>query len=397
MSGHDVKAAPLNRKFITPGVVVLICVFCVGMAAGLYRFVFGLGALTNLNDQYPFGIWIGVDVAGGVALAAGGFTTAALIHIFYRDQYAEIGRPAHLTAMLGYTFVVIGLLFDLGRWYNVWHPILPPLWQGNSVMFEVAMCVMAYLTVLYIEFLPIVTERFIGRSPDWINTLLVFLDRILDKVLWLFIIMGVVLSCLHQSSLGNMMVIAPYKMHPLWYSPGLSWLFLASAMALGFPMVVFESMLAGRSFGRKPEMHILKPLSRLMPIMIGIYFFSKVIDLTLREAWGYVSEGSLQSGMFLLEGVVGLLIPLLMLLFETVRSSPKWLFLASSLYIFFGVLLNRINVFLIAYQPPYREHQYIPAIGEIAVTLGLIAALMLVYRIMVTIFPILPVVKEERV
>lgn len=391
---RHVSAAQVEKKFFTTGTKVLFALFGIGMAFGLYRFIFGLGALTNLNDQYPLGLWIGVDVATGVALAGGGFTTAALIHIFFRGQYRSIGRPAHLTAMLGYTFVAIGLMFDLGRWYNVWHPAIPSMWNGNSALFEVGICVMLYLTVLYIEFLPIVAERFIGRSPKWIDALLRFFDKILDKVMWFFLITGVVLSCLHQSSLGTLMVIAPYKMHPLWYTSLLPLLFLVSAIAVGFPMVIFESMIASRSFDRKPEMKVLIPLSRMIQPLLGFYFIIKIVDLTIREAWGYAFEGSLQSYMFLLEFIVGITLPLILLFVDKVRRTPKILFIASALYIVFGVLLNRVNVFFIAYQPQFKVSQYIPSIGEFAVTIGLIAALMLVYRAFVTIFPILPV--EEK-
>lgn len=387
---RDVIAEPVEKKFLTTGTKILIAIFGIGMAFGLYRFIFGLGALTHLNDQYPLGLWIGVDVATGVALAGGGFTTAALIHIFYRGHYRSIGRPAHLTAMLGYTFVAIGLMFDLGRWYNVWHPAIPTMWNGNSALFEVGICVMLYLTVLYIEFLPIVTERFVGRAPKWIDSLLRLLDRGLDKVMWFFLIAGVVLSCLHQSSLGTLMVIAPYKMHPLWYTQLLPLLFLLSAIAVGFPMVIFESMIASRSFDRKPELKVLIPMSKMISPILGLYFITRIIDLTIRDAWVHVLEGSLQSYMFLIEFIIGVTIPLVMLFFEKIRKTPKWLFVASTLYIVFGVLLNRVNVFFIAYQPQYRVSQYIPSIGEFAVTIGLIAGLMLVYRAFVTIFPILP-------
>jgi len=394
MSGH-VQAAPVEKKFLTTGVKILFLLFGVGIAVAIYRIFAGLAAVTNLTNQYPWGLWIGVDVSTGVALAAGGFTTAALIHIFWREKYAVLGRPAHLTAMLGYTFVAIGLLFDLGRWYNIWHPLLPSMWQGNSVLFEVGMCVMLYLTVLYIEFLPIVTERFIGRSPKWIDAILRFLDRILSKIIWIFIILGVVLSCLHQSSLGNLMVIAPYKMHPLWYTPLLPLLFLVSAIAVGFPMVIFESMWASRSLGRKPEMDVLSSLARMIPVILGLYFIMKVIDLTVRQAWGFMFEGSLQSTMFIIEFFVGIVIPLVILLFEKARRSAKMLFWASFLYIFFGVLINRVNVFFIAYKPQYAVKQYVPSIWEFLVTIGLISALAILYRAFVTIFPILPAHQEK--
>jgi Ni/Fe-hydrogenase subunit HybB-like protein len=212
---------PVQARFFTTGTKILTAIMGVGLLAYAYRLLFGIGAATNLNDQYPWGIWIAIDVASGVALAAGGFTTAALAEIFHKDKYHAITRPALLTAMLGYTFVVIGLLADLGRYYNVWHPMLPSMWQGNSVLFEVGICVMIYLTVLYVEFVPIFVERFKGRVnlPGRLSGLnrlgesfLGKIDRTLKKVLLLFIIAGVVLSCLHQSSLGNLMVIAPYKM-----------------------------------------------------------------------------------------------------------------------------------------------------------------------------------------
>jgi len=156
------RAVPVDKRFFTNGVKVLFALMVVGLSVALYRIFAGLGAVTNLSNQYPLGLWIGADVASGVALAAGGFTTGALTYIFHREHYHAVIRPALLTALLGYTFVVIGLIFDIGRWYNIWHPSLPMMWQGNSVLFEVAMCVMIYLTVLYIEFLPIVTERFIN-------------------------------------------------------------------------------------------------------------------------------------------------------------------------------------------------------------------------------------------
>ena len=155
------EPSPVKKPFITPTIIVLIILVLNGIVWAFMRFVFGIGSITNLTNQYPWGIWIGIDVAAGVALAAGGFTTSALAHIFHKDEFHDIVRPALLTAMLGYTFVGMGVFFDLGRYYNIWHVFI--FWNGNSVLFEVGICVMAYLSVLYIEFLPIVTERFIGK------------------------------------------------------------------------------------------------------------------------------------------------------------------------------------------------------------------------------------------
>ena len=281
---HHDHAAPLAGRargpFVTRGVGVLMAIAAGGLLVLAARLIWGLGAVTNLNDQYPWGIWIGVDVATGVALAAGGFTTAFVAHVLNLERYHSLVRPALLTAMLGYTFAALGVCIDLGRYYNIWHVLMPPMWQGNSALFEVGMCVTLYLTVLYIEFLPIVCERFCGRVniprvPARVNRaldgLLQRLDRTLGKVIWLFILLGVVLSCAHQSSLGTLMVIAPSKLHPLWHTPVLPLLFLLSAFAVGLSMATFESLTAARSLKLTPEMPVLRRVARMIPFLLLVY------------------------------------------------------------------------------------------------------------------------------
>lgn len=367
------------------------------MLAYLYRMLFGLGAATNLTNQYPWGIWISIDVATGVALAAGGFTTAALVHIFHREKYHAIVRPALLTAMLGYTFVVIGLLADLGRYYNVWHPMIPMMWQGNSVLFEVGICVMIYLTVLYIEFVPVAVDRFKGRvnlpGPlSGFNRLGEFAISVAEKTLVrfiaLFIVAGVVLSCLHQSSLGTLMIIAPTKMHPLWYTPISPLLFLLSAIAVGFPMVIFESLLAARSFKIEPEREVLSSIAAYIPLTLGLYLAVKIVDLTLRNAWSYLFQGSLQSTMYIIEMSCGVILPLIMLSIRRLRKSMTALFISATLVVL-GVAMNRIDVFLVAYKPLYATKTYFPSPFEIMVTIGLVCAFVLVYRAFVMIFPVI--------
>jgi len=396
---------PINTKFFSRGAIILAVLAGLGALGYLYRLIFGLGAATNLTDQYPWGIWIAIDVASGVALAAGGFTTAAVADIFHRERYHVLVRPALLTAMLGYTIVVVGLLADLGRYYNVWHPMLPTMWQGNSVLFEVGMCVMIYLTVLYIEFLPIVLERFKGRVSlpglfkhfnSLVESILEIGDRHLTRFISLFIIAGVVLSCLHQSSLGTLMLVAPSKMHPIWNSPISPILFLLSAICVGFPMVIFESILASRSFRRAPEMHLLGPLSRYIPLLLGAYLAVRIGDLTIREMWPFVLEGSFASFAFLVEIVGGFLLPMILLSRERVRNSVTGLLTSVSLVIA-GILINRINVFLVAYNPPFATGRYFPSVIEIMVTVGLVSALVLIYRLFVTRFPVLPKVIEQPV
>lgn len=396
MSTHP-KAAPVDNKLLSPGVLVLLALMAVGLFFAAARFLFGLGAVTNLNNQYPWGIWIGIDVASGVALAAGSFTICGLAYVFHRDQYLAVVRPALLTAMFGYTFAVLGLIVDIGRYWNIWSPMIH--WNGNSVLFEVAVCVMLYLTVLYIEFIPIVVERFKGRVrlPDplaglsgILEGLLSLADRVLPKVMPILIIAGIVLSCLHQSSLGALMLIAPYKVHPLWYTPILPLLFLLSAIAVGYPMVVLESIIAAKSLKRKPEMEVLTPLAKFMVILIGIYLAVKTGDILVRGTYIHAFTGTFQANAFLVEMLFGLILPFVLLCFRKVRRSGAWLFFAATLYVG-GVLLNRINVFVVGYTPFYQIKAYFPAIGEIAITVGLVAGLIFFYRVFVTIFPVLGV------
>lgn len=395
MNHEAINPVPIKKKFFTPGVIVL-CILALNAIVFLaIRFFYGIGAVTNLDNHYPWGIWIGIDVAAGVALAAGGFTTAALGHVMHREEYAAVIRPALLTAMLGYTFVAMGVFVDLGRWYYIWHPLI--MWNGNSALFEVGICVMIYLTVLYIEFLPVITERFIGKVNlpgilsilnKLIDKVLRLLDRGLSKTMFIFIIAGVVLSTLHQSSLGTLMVIAGPKMHPLWQTPILPLLFLLSAIAVGFPMVIFESLIASRSLKLKPEMHILTKLGAMIAPLLGLYLAFKIGDMVIRETFVYLTEFNTASVMFTVEILFGVVIPLRMLLSPKVLKSPALLFTASALVVA-GVLLNRINNFVIAYTPPYADYSYFPSIGEISVTVGFVSMLVLLYRFFVINFPII--------
>jgi len=385
---------PIKKNFITPGVIVLIILALNGLLFLAIRFISGIGAVTNLDNNTPWGLWIGVDVAAGVALAAGGFTSAALVHVFHREFYHAIVRPALLTAMLGYTFVAFAVCVDIGRFYFIWHPLI--MWNGNSALFEVGICVMIYLTVLYIEFLPAVIERFIFKVKlpgilkifnRPLDSLLVVLNRGLSKTMFVFIIAGVVLSTLHQSSLGTLMVIAGQKMHPLWQTPILPLLFLLSAIAVGFPMIIFESLIASRSFKLKPEMNVLTSLGSMVSPILFIYLAFKVGDIFIRKTFNYILLFDTTAWMFISE--MGLIvIAFVLFLSRKTINSPIRLFIASTLVIA-GVLLNRFNNFIIAYNPYYNPIKYFPSFGEISVTIGCIAMLVLAYRVIVIIFPVI--------
>ena len=384
--GHE---RPRRQAFFSPGVWVVTAVAAIGGAVWIWRMLFGLGAATHLTNAYPWGIWIGIDVACGVALAAGGFTTAFLAHILHREKYHAIVRPALLTAMLGYTFVALGVMTDLGRFWAMWHVMLPRFWQPNSVLFEVALCVMTYVSVLYIEFAPAVCERYVGRVR--LPGPLARLNRVIDRALRLaqstlgrfmtvFIIMGILLSCMHQSSLGTLMVIAQDKLHPFWQTPLLPLLFLLSAFSVGYPPVIFESIIAHRSFKLPGERDLLAELGKFIPYTLGIYFVVKMADFAMRGQIPSLFSEGFYSRLFLVEIGLGVIAPWCIFVQPKVRARTKWQFIGASLVVL-GVAFNRLNVFLFAYSPLDPSATYLPSWSEVAVTAGFIATIVLLYRL----------------
>jgi len=393
---HNDLPHRVEKPFFTFGTLTLLIFMGIGYAFGITRMVLGLGAVTNLDNHNPWGIWISFDVACGVALAAGGFTTAALVEIFGRWKYKALLRPALLTAFLGYLWVAIALSFDLGRYWNIWRPIFH--WQGNSVLFEVGMCVTVYLMVLSVEMMPSILGGLQARiaAGEWGASLLrrvekpiLALQAGVRIILPMFVVAGVVLSFMHQSSLGTLMLIAPTKLSALWNTPILPVQFLLSAMMVGFPMVILESIYANISFGRSPEMELLTPLASKIPWFLGIYGVVKIGDLVVRHSQLNLLEHPAATTSLVIEILLGVVAPFLLFLNKAVRRSMGWLFFTVSLIIF-GVVLNRINVFLVGYNPPYSTKAYFPSIGEIAMTVAIVSSILFCYRVFVTFFPILP-------
>lgn len=386
MTAHN-NPTPLDRKLLTPGAWGLVVLMALGGAFMIYRFLFGLQASTNLDQQWPWGLWIVADVSF-IALSAGGFMVAAIAHVFHRAQFHALARPMLFAAMLGYTFACVALLADLGRFYNIWHPILPSMWQGNSALFEVGMCVMCYLTVMWIEFIPAVCERLMnsGRYPA-LGRVCTLVHRTADKVMFLFIILGVGISFCHQSSIGHIMVLVPSKLHALWYSPILALLFLLSAIAVGFPTAIFVYLLGTWGLKLKPDMAMLASLARYVPFFLGLYLAVKVTDMLIRQSYPLLAEGSVQSLSFIIEMLAGLVAPLVMIMFGRVRKSPRWLGL-TCLLIMLGVILNRANVYLIGYHPPFTDKRYFPSLTEWWVTIGSVAAILFLWRAATIYLPI---------
>ncbi|HID74599.1 MAG TPA: Ni/Fe-hydrogenase cytochrome b subunit, partial [Planctomycetaceae bacterium] len=359
-------------------------------AVTVVRFLYGLGAVTNLSDFAPWGLWIAFDVMAGVALAAGGFVLAAAVYIFGLEEYRPFVRPAILTALLGYAAVAAGLVYDLGIPWHIWHPLV--FWQYHSVLFEVAMCVMFYLTVLALEFAPVVLEH-----PWFSHPLLQRIHSGLKRMTVPLVIAGIVLSTLHQSSLGSLFLITPYRLHPLWYSPIIYVLFFVSAVALGLMTVVLESLLA--AFFLKHHLH-LRPLSGLgltAAAVLVLYVVLRLGDLALRGTlWSHLG-GSWQSLLFVFELATSAVIPACLLLIRRVRASAAGLGLCAGLVVF-GMVLNRIDVCLVAFARP-ETLGYFPSWMEVAVSLGIVAGGVLVFIFFVERFRVyedVVVVRPER-
>ena len=365
----------MTRKF--PKITVWRAIFAAIMLSGLYatylRVFYGLGGSTNLSDKFPWGIWIAFDVMCGVGLAAGGFTLVAMVHIFNIEKYKPILRPAILTAFLGYSLVVVGLLYDLGRPDRLWHPLV--MWNPHSVMFEVAWCVTLYSTVLFLEFLPVVLEKFGLHKPlQWIHKISVPL-----------MILGVLLSTLHQSSLGTLFLIVPEKLYPLWYTPILPLLFYVSAIAVGLAMTIFESWHSSRAFGRALELPLLMSMARVLAVVMSVYLWIRFLDLSHRHVFGLLAQNRMETWLFGLE-IALMVVPTVLLYQQRIRSSPGKLY-ACAVMVVFGFITNRLNVGSTGLEAGSGTH-YIPKWSEIAITLSIVAAGFAIFRMIAEYFPI---------
>lgn len=358
-------------------------VFLAFLAAGTYatavRFLRGLGPSTNLNDQFPWGIWIGFDVLCGVMLAAGGFTLTAAVHIFNIKRLRPIVRPTVLTAFLGYLLVCVALMYDLGRPYRIWHPLV--MRNPHSVMFEVAYCVMLYTTVLALEFSPIVLERF----------RLMKALKVVRRMLIPLVIFGVILSTLHQSSLGTLYLIVPEKLHPFWYSPLLPAFFFLSAIAVGLAMTIFESSLSSKHFGLQLELPVLRELGRVLLVVLGVYGILRFEDLANRGALKLAFRPGYEMYLFWLEIALAILLPLILLSQRRVRSSAGGLYFSSVLVVL-GFITNRMNVSITGFESSTGV-RYFPKWSELAVTGMIIAIGFALFGVAVRYLPIFPTVE----
>ena len=377
------RLAAIRLGFWSATSIVMIAVLA---AIAYLRFTRGLGAVTNLSNSFPWGLWIGFDILCGVGLAAGGFAVTATVHILHLREFKPIMRPTVLTAFLGYIMVVCGLIFDLGKPWNIWHPII--MWNPHSVMFEVGWCVMLYTTVLSLEFAPVLLERF---KLDW-------LLKLLKPVTPVLVIVGVLLSTLHQSSLGSLFLILPEKMHPLWYTPMLPVLFFASALAAGIGMTVVESWFSRRAFGKPIETDLLSRLSRVSVLLLALFLALRLRDLVARDALATVFPLSSVTVMFLAEIVLGAVVPMVLLAIPRFRRSPRRLAVAQGMVVL-GFIFHRLNVSVTAVEAA-TGRTYLPSMMEFLVSAGLVAIGIWVFVLACRYLPIFPegaLAEEERV
>jgi Ni/Fe-hydrogenase subunit HybB-like protein len=374
------SAAP-EKKWITPFNVFAAVIFAVGLPLVYFRWFHGIGSVTNLNQDVPWGFWIGFDVMAGVALAAGGYVMATAVHLFGMKEYAPVVRPAILTGFLGYVLVIIGVGFDLGRPWNAPFMFLQP--GLASILFLVGLHVGLYCTTQFVEISPAIFE-WLGWKK-W--------RKIAVSITVGATIFGVILSTLHQSALGAMLLITPTKLHPLWYSPFIGLFFFVSSVAAGLAMVTFEGMLSHRYLGYRADIdheqldRITLGLGKALSITLGTYFAIKLIGVAHGNTWAYLGTGM---GIWFLVELLGfVLVPCVVSAVGYREGRPKAVRFAAFITVL-GIVLNRLNVSVIAFNWQIQpEKAYFPAWTEFWISIMFVTAGIIVYRWIVSRMPIL--------
>ena len=376
-------AETTGRSFLTPFNLIAGIIVIIGLIVTALRFTGGLASVTNLSDYNPWGIWIGFDLLVGVALAAGGYVTSAAVYIFGMKKYHSAVRPAILTGFLGYALVVVALHYDVGRPWRLPYPFI--VQQGTtSLLFEVAACVALYLTVLFIEFSP--------AAMEWLG--LKRARNLVVRLTLLLTIFGVVLSTLHQSSLGALFLIVPAKLHPLWYSPYLPVFFFVSSIIAGLSMVIFESTLSHRYFAAKmDEAHMQEKdtvalgFGKAAALVLAGYFIIKVIGISEANNWHLLGT---HYGLWFLVELLGFVGLPCFLYAVGVRDKNLRLIKWTAVWTVLGIAVNRFNVCLVAFNWHLpSEERYFPHWMEIAISVFLVTVGIIAYRFIVTRMPIL--------
>lgn len=362
-------------RFVYP--VALIA--ALGMAAGLYRLYAGLGTTTNLSTVFPWGLWISFDLTN-VAFSGAAFTLAALVYIFQMHELHPAVRPTVLFGLLGYSSVLVILFFDLGRWDRFWHFLVYP--NLSSALFEVSWCIAIYTTILAYEFSPVLLEKFKNRK----------LIRLLEKITIPMVIAGITLSSMHQSSLGSLYVIMAPRLHPLWYSIIQPEFFLVSSLAAGISTIIIGSFVSIWLFGRTLKQNAIQKLGALLPWILGLYLVMKIGELALTGELGLLFTSGIYSFLYLSELAIGAVIPIILFSMKKVRLS-RIASLVGALFVATGILLNRFNVTWLAIKELHGVG-YFPSWIEIALLIGVVSGILLIYTLVAHFFPVFSETEE---
>jgi Ni/Fe-hydrogenase subunit HybB-like protein len=371
---------PIRLPKITMWRVIVALIFATGIYAAYARFALGFEQSTHLTDLQPWGLWVGLGTLCGVGLSAGGFAIAAAVYLLGFERYRPVLRAAVLLSFLGYMSVIVGMLYELGLPWRIWHPIV--MWNRHSVLFEVSWCVMLYSTVLALEFSPALVEKIPWlRLRDW------YLNWH-HQILIGLVMIGVVLSSLHQSFLGGLYLLTKGKLDPLWYSSYLPSLFYLSAIPAGLAATVMALYLCIRSLNVRLDVRILSEVSRVIAPMLAMYALFRGVDLYTHGGYRYMWMWREESLSFWLEIGLFVLAPIVLLSREKVRNTPLYLYWTCALVVM-GFMANRLNVSITGLQASSGIY-YVPKWTEFALTFATVAAAVLAFRYAVIYLDILP-------
>ncbi|MBK8181959.1 MAG: Ni/Fe-hydrogenase cytochrome b subunit [Candidatus Competibacteraceae bacterium] len=369
----------VTKPFLILGLFVLIAAYFI-----LRRFLFGMGDVSNMNNGFPIGTWVVLDVVIGTAFGCGGFAMALLIYIFNRNVYHPLMRPALLGGVFGYTLGGLAVMIDLGRYWQAFNLLLPWYAQPNSVILEVGLCVMAYITVLWLEFWPAFLERMSPRFKQRFG--LDQLQAFLKRYMYVLVAVGVLLPTMHQSSLGTVLLILGHKLPPLWNTPWLPLLFLSSALAMGYGVVMLEATLVNRAFNTPSETVLFARLSRVAAGLLVGFSALRWADLIYRGQLGAVFAGDFNGNLFLIETVL-FLAPVFILL-SWRRTRQRWQFIGAVSVLAAGSLY-RLDAYLLVLQPG-NGWTYFPSGPELMITVGVVCLEIMLYLLFIKTLPVLP-------